>query len=65
MLHGIYGGVSLSAGVVGRNIKGTGTPSAHPLKRVSQEARVQRLLPHIGHSHGLEGFKFLCITLVY
>ena len=37
MLHGIYGSVSLSAGVVGRNTKGTGTPSARPLKRAIEE----------------------------
>ena len=55
MLHGIYGSVSLSASLVGRNTKETGTLSARPLKHVIQKASVQRLLPHIGHSRGLEG----------
>ena len=35
--------------------KGSGTLSAHPLKHVIQKNRVQRLLPHLGHSHAVEG----------
>ena len=38
MLHGIYGSVSLSAGVVGRNTKGNwNTERTRPLKRVLEE----------------------------
>ena len=34
LLHGMYGSVSLSAGLVGKNTKATGTLSAHSLKQV-------------------------------